>query len=155
MQLSQATQEELTEHIERFFILRSPSESVEGLAEAVEWIEGAAQPAEIPLQNLLSLLEQLLSEILKISDNRVRRLKKAGEIDHVQIAAMRFSISAAIRAGLDRAEQHRREVASEIEWVQTPEGAFNPHTKWDSFGGGLSYEQTQQLVSVIKVEPPR
>lgn len=44
MQLSQAAQEELTEHIERFFILRSLSESVEGLAEAVEWIEGGRNP---------------------------------------------------------------------------------------------------------------
>jgi hypothetical protein len=155
VQLSQATQEELTEHIERFFILRSLSESVEGLAEAVEWIEGSPRPQEIPIQNLLSLLEQLPSEILKILDNRVRRLKKAGEIDHVQIAAMRSAISCAIRTGLERAEQHRKEVASEIEWLHDSSSkAFNPHDKWSSFSG-LSYEQTQQLASVIKVSEPK
>lgn len=78
-------------------------------------------------------------------------MKKAGEIDHVQIAAMRFAISGAIRTGLERAEQHRREVTSEIEWLRDSSvEAFNPHDKWSSFSG-LSYEQTQRLRKVIKV----
>ncbi|WP_147405753.1 hypothetical protein [Cereibacter sphaeroides] len=86
---------------------------------------------------------------MKISDARIRRLKALGKIDHVQVNIMRSEISCAIQRGLDRAEEHRRNVAPEIEWVRTRDGKLvDPNDKWADTTN-LSYEETQQLAGLL------
>lgn len=147
VELSRAAQEDLAKYIEPFFLLKALSSNTRSLAASVARHEEAGE--EIPSRDLIQILENIPTEIMKISDARIRRRKALGRIDHVQINSMRFEISCAIQRGLERAEEHRRSVAPEIEWVRTRDGKLiDPNEKWAD-ATNLSYEETQQLAGLL------